>query len=659
MIARMKKIYARYDAAHASLVRLVRFIISGGTGAFVDLSFLYIFTSIFHIWYVISTAAAFIIAFGVSFVLQKYWTFRDHSNDQLHKQASLYFIVAVANLFLNTYLVYFFVQSFHIHYIVSQIIASIIIAFESFFIYRYLFKSAANRSPGVASDQARSVGRRVVKKADPILAPLVRTGFFAWIRAEKTLILWVFAMAIALRLILFLVVFQAHHQDISQMIGSLPSGLSERAAHDAGIGGDCYFETSYNVIAGRGFSCEYLPPYTQYQYGVPLYPLFLIFILLIMHSYLAVVLIQILIGAMTPVFGMYLAKILIPGNKAPPIVGLILIFEPSHLLITLGMSPEIVFMPLFFLFLILFTDYLRRHSLRSLAWSACLLGLATLAKPTTEYLPVVCIIFVLWNERRAFTRKLIGELCFFFAIFLLMLSPWLYGNYRQFGVISLSTQPVRAMYVALLPSVISLQQGISFDQAQAPLLAQHPNNFTFANSVGMVRYTLSQMLRYPVGDVKMALLSSATFFTGDGVSTVLEDAGAQPQDRLAGPATTLLFSRPALLFETIWSYVGSSFCLVIIARLIFILLFILFLAGLYYLYSQNKKSLVVLNFAVLIILYFMLTTWSNGLSVTARFRMPVEPLIFAIAFAGWLYVQGRIRSYRTTGRLNMFCTRLG
>lgn len=121
--------------------RVLKYLISGGTAAAVNLLLLYFFTSILGIWYVISAVLAFSLAFIVSFVFQKFWTFEDHSTDGVHVQAASYLLVALVNLCLNTLLIYFFVEFFGIHYLVAQIIASISIACESFFVYRrFIFK---------------------------------------------------------------------------------------------------------------------------------------------------------------------------------------------------------------------------------------------------------------------------------------------------------------------------------------------------------------------------------------------------------------------------------------------------------------------------------------------------------------------------------------
>jgi putative flippase GtrA len=124
------------------IFKVAKYIISGGTAAVVDLFFLYIFVEKFGLWYVFSAILAFLIAFSVSFSLQKFWTFKDTSTDKVHKQASVYFIVSVVNLGLNTLLMYIFVDIVKLHYFPSQILAGGLLAISSFFIYsRFIFSS--------------------------------------------------------------------------------------------------------------------------------------------------------------------------------------------------------------------------------------------------------------------------------------------------------------------------------------------------------------------------------------------------------------------------------------------------------------------------------------------------------------------------------------
>ncbi|MBI5140487.1 MAG: GtrA family protein [Candidatus Vogelbacteria bacterium] len=124
---------------------IIRYIISGCTAAGVDLIALYILTEYVGFVYTTSVVIAFLIAFTASFVLQKYWTFDDNKDKESHKQLIAYFSVQVANLFLNSLLVYLFTEKFGVWYMLSQFITGILIAFSSFLIYRnFIFPKNTN-----------------------------------------------------------------------------------------------------------------------------------------------------------------------------------------------------------------------------------------------------------------------------------------------------------------------------------------------------------------------------------------------------------------------------------------------------------------------------------------------------------------------------------
>ena len=123
------------------IAKIARYLFSGGVSAFTDILLLYIFTDLLHIWYLTASILAFLFAFIVSFSLQKFFTFQDHSREGMHGQAAIYFLVSGANLLINTALIYLFVQYGGFHYIVAQIVTSIMIAIESFIIYgTFIFK---------------------------------------------------------------------------------------------------------------------------------------------------------------------------------------------------------------------------------------------------------------------------------------------------------------------------------------------------------------------------------------------------------------------------------------------------------------------------------------------------------------------------------------
>lgn len=147
-----QKIHSRFKRHAPSILydnafrhrQIIKFLIAGGTSTSIDI---FVFTALTYwvgLWYIISSIFSFIIAFGVSFGLQKFWTFRDKNTAKLIKQTYLYFIVAVINLGISTLLIYLFVDYVHIHKFISKVIANIIIAAESFFVYRHFIFAKKN-----------------------------------------------------------------------------------------------------------------------------------------------------------------------------------------------------------------------------------------------------------------------------------------------------------------------------------------------------------------------------------------------------------------------------------------------------------------------------------------------------------------------------------
>jgi len=120
---------------------IIKYIISGGTATAVNLSFLYIFTDVLHIWYVFSAALAYAVAFVVSFTLQKFWTFKNGTLTRIKSQFVLYVVLGTFNMVLNSSLIYLIVESTGVHYLVAQIGIGVLIALWSLIFYRILFKN--------------------------------------------------------------------------------------------------------------------------------------------------------------------------------------------------------------------------------------------------------------------------------------------------------------------------------------------------------------------------------------------------------------------------------------------------------------------------------------------------------------------------------------
>lgn len=126
--------------------QIVKYLIAGGTSAFVDLSLLYFFTDVLGVWYLISAGLAFVLAFFISFFLQKFWTFRDGDKEAMYKQMGAYLAVALINFVINIILMYVMVDGLKVWYMLAQFIVSGLIAVESYLVYKFFIFNRNSKS---------------------------------------------------------------------------------------------------------------------------------------------------------------------------------------------------------------------------------------------------------------------------------------------------------------------------------------------------------------------------------------------------------------------------------------------------------------------------------------------------------------------------------
>jgi dolichol-phosphate mannosyltransferase len=124
----------------AGVNKMVRFLISGVIATVVNLALLYGLTEFGGMWYLLSAAIAFVVSFATSFMLQKYWAFRNKDVSKVKSQLPMHLSVAVFNLCIDLVLVYALVEYFGVWYLAAQFIAAAIISTESFFAFRWIYR---------------------------------------------------------------------------------------------------------------------------------------------------------------------------------------------------------------------------------------------------------------------------------------------------------------------------------------------------------------------------------------------------------------------------------------------------------------------------------------------------------------------------------------
>ena len=126
---------------HPTVLKIIRFVLSGGTAAAFQLLLYIALSRPLGLNYLVATSISFICALVVSFLLQKYVTFQDKDQAAIPNQFALYAGFAVFNLAANSLLMYTFVSLLGIHDIAAQVMVMGTIAVWSFVVYqKFIFR---------------------------------------------------------------------------------------------------------------------------------------------------------------------------------------------------------------------------------------------------------------------------------------------------------------------------------------------------------------------------------------------------------------------------------------------------------------------------------------------------------------------------------------
>lgn len=144
-----------FPSVKASGRKAVRYLASGAVVYGINIGLVYVFSEVFRWWYLISSAVAFVVSVVVSFLVQKFWTFRDRDMSVWRAQLTSTFGLSMANLILNVVSMYGMVSYMHVNYLVSQVLVSALIAAVSFIVYQYVIfrpRRKASRNPRALSE---------------------------------------------------------------------------------------------------------------------------------------------------------------------------------------------------------------------------------------------------------------------------------------------------------------------------------------------------------------------------------------------------------------------------------------------------------------------------------------------------------------------------
>jgi putative flippase GtrA len=114
-------------------IQFFRYIFVGGVAFIVDFTSLYVLTDFFGIYYLYSAAAAFILGLVVNYFISISWVFNKRKLNSKTIEFSVFAMIGIVGLGLNEIFIWFFTDELNLFYLVSKILAAIIILFWNFF----------------------------------------------------------------------------------------------------------------------------------------------------------------------------------------------------------------------------------------------------------------------------------------------------------------------------------------------------------------------------------------------------------------------------------------------------------------------------------------------------------------------------------------------
>ena len=406
---------------------------------------------------------------------------------------------------------------------------------------------------------------------------------------------------------------------------------------------DGYYEIAYNLVNHGIFSISRMELDSHRTPGLP----FLIVPFLYAGSVLSFFILQIIVGSLLPVLGRRLAALLCLPSKIATVIAVFLAVDPMGIKLSLVMLTE-TFFTLFFLLSVFFSVHfirlssvmqMNRHKIiKTVIYSGVFLGIATLFRPTTLYLPALLIGFwILW--RYLAKQKLLWPCLIIFLIAAWLLpAGWTYRNYRVFNVAAYSSIKEGVLYAALAPSILAFKNNIDYTTAQNRFFASEGllgmPDVNIDRAADFQKRATVVILANPKQFLEVAAVSVFTFFTHDGALDLLSLAGFNTGVSASFPHGLSVFKQSAgQFFSMLIRILKTPLFIILFTRLVWFAVAIIFVFSLGY-QIINKKINAPCLFLLICILYFALTTITNGLTVNARFRFPVNTLILIFAAQG-------------------------
>jgi len=146
MSTSMKKLIQKLfvEKTNFVFIQFFRYTFAGGIAFLVDFGLLFFLTDICGMYYLVSATISLITGFIINYLVCILWIFPNSRFNR--KQELLFFcLIGLTGLALNDLFMYMFTDKIRFHYLVSKIVAAILVYFWNFFARKYLLFNRKNK----------------------------------------------------------------------------------------------------------------------------------------------------------------------------------------------------------------------------------------------------------------------------------------------------------------------------------------------------------------------------------------------------------------------------------------------------------------------------------------------------------------------------------
>ena len=122
-----------------SLLQFFRYGFVGGIAAVVNIGMLYVFTDLFHIYYIVSNILAFLLGLITNYILSKKFVFSSEVNISAIKEFIIYSIIGVFGLGFDTIFLWLFTDMVGIYYLASKLLSTASVFIWNFWARKVLY----------------------------------------------------------------------------------------------------------------------------------------------------------------------------------------------------------------------------------------------------------------------------------------------------------------------------------------------------------------------------------------------------------------------------------------------------------------------------------------------------------------------------------------